>query len=282
MADVTISQLTQGTPNGNNLLPYSTGSNTLSVPVSALLQNTNNVGIGVNASVYGNNLILRGSDSPTFIGKQPLGLGILNGGNYDLAGIDFKNLTGNSLAGRIGVEVTGGGGYMKFGTSNNYASGINNTALIIDPIGAVTKPSQPAFAVQADNTSYVHPANSLVRILAFTGKLFDVGNNFNTSLSRFTAAAGGIYSFSGMLRTNPSPNGWLYPSFFVNGVQYGNASLPGLSWNQNPNSSGFGTSNFHTLIKLNAGDYVDYYFGVGSAGTYQIDGQSIWYGYLLG
>ena len=137
MADVTISQLTKGIPAGNSILPYSTGSDTLGVPVSALLQNTNNVGIGVNASVYGNNLILRGSDSPTFIGKQPLGLGILNGGNYDLAGIDFKNITGNSLAGRIGVEVTSGGGTMKFGTSNNYATGITNTALTIDPSGNV-------------------------------------------------------------------------------------------------------------------------------------------------
>jgi len=145
-----------------------------------------------------------------------------------------------------------------------------------------TRPIQPAFAVQADNNSYIHPANSLVRILAFTSKIFDIGNNFDTSLSRFTAPASGVYSFSGMLRTNPSPNGWLYPSFFVNGSQYGNGSLPGLSWNQNPNSSGFGTSNFHTLIRLNAGDYVDYYFGVGSTGTYQIDGQSVWYGYLLG
>ena len=47
MADVTISSLPQGTPSGNHLLPYSTGSNTLGVPVSAIFQNvTSNVGIG--------------------------------------------------------------------------------------------------------------------------------------------------------------------------------------------------------------------------------------------
>jgi len=39
MADVTISQLTEGTPTGNNILPYSTGSTTLGVPVSAIFQN---------------------------------------------------------------------------------------------------------------------------------------------------------------------------------------------------------------------------------------------------
>ncbi len=45
MADVTISALTPGTPAGNSILPYSTGAVTLSVPVSAIFQNTSNVGI---------------------------------------------------------------------------------------------------------------------------------------------------------------------------------------------------------------------------------------------
>jgi hypothetical protein len=46
MADVTINELTRGVPTGNNILPYSTGSNTLGVPVSAILQNAGNIGIG--------------------------------------------------------------------------------------------------------------------------------------------------------------------------------------------------------------------------------------------
>ena len=46
MADVTINELTRGTPAGGNVLPYSTGSNTLGVPVSAILQNAGNIGIG--------------------------------------------------------------------------------------------------------------------------------------------------------------------------------------------------------------------------------------------
>jgi len=47
MADVTISSLPTGTPYGNALLPYSTGLNTLGVPVSALFQGIgSNIGIG--------------------------------------------------------------------------------------------------------------------------------------------------------------------------------------------------------------------------------------------
>jgi len=45
MADVTISELNKGIPTGNALIPYSTGGNTLGVPVSAILQNAGNIGI---------------------------------------------------------------------------------------------------------------------------------------------------------------------------------------------------------------------------------------------
>jgi len=51
MADVTINGLTPGTPAGNNILPYSTGANTLSVPVSALFHNAGNIGIGTSNPV---------------------------------------------------------------------------------------------------------------------------------------------------------------------------------------------------------------------------------------
>jgi hypothetical protein len=71
MADVTISSLTQGIPAGSDILPYSTGSSTLGVPVSAIFQNTNRVGIGTSSPIYpieivDNNLpyiVLRGSNS---------------------------------------------------------------------------------------------------------------------------------------------------------------------------------------------------------------------------
>ena len=46
MADVTISQLTQGVPSNAALLPYAQEGNTLCVAASALLQNAGNIGIG--------------------------------------------------------------------------------------------------------------------------------------------------------------------------------------------------------------------------------------------
>ena len=54
MADVTINELTRGTPAGGNVLPYSSGANTLSVPVSAIFQNGCVVGIGTAAPLMPN------------------------------------------------------------------------------------------------------------------------------------------------------------------------------------------------------------------------------------
>jgi len=76
MADVTISQLTPGVPTGNNILPYSTGSNTLSVPVSAILQNAGNVGIGT--TTPNAKLDVNGDINST---NTPKAYGIFNGSN---------------------------------------------------------------------------------------------------------------------------------------------------------------------------------------------------------
>ena len=67
MADVTISQLTRGTPSGSNILPYSTGSDTLGTPVSAILQNTSKVGIGTTDPLYNLHLNYNDADQTNFL-----------------------------------------------------------------------------------------------------------------------------------------------------------------------------------------------------------------------
>ena len=52
MADVTISQLTKGTPTNNGLIPYSTGTSTLAVPVSGLFLGARNFPIGTSSSAW--------------------------------------------------------------------------------------------------------------------------------------------------------------------------------------------------------------------------------------
>jgi len=75
MADVTISQLSRNVPSGNNILPYSTGSNTLGVPVSAIFQNVSTrVGINSNSTYSGAGLQVNGSVLLTLSGGNQLGL----------------------------------------------------------------------------------------------------------------------------------------------------------------------------------------------------------------
>ena len=70
MADVTISSLPLGTPAGGNVLPYSTGSNTLGVPVSAIFHNAGNIGIGITNPTLGK-LQVHIADGPS--GTETLG-----------------------------------------------------------------------------------------------------------------------------------------------------------------------------------------------------------------
>lgn len=60
--------------------------------------------------------------------------------NNDVVALDFRptyaSLGIHTLA-RIAAQMTDSGSYLKFGTSNNYSSGITNTAMVIDPTGTV-------------------------------------------------------------------------------------------------------------------------------------------------
>ena len=133
MADVTISQLTQGTPAGSGLIPFSTGSSTLAVPASAILQNVGNVGVGtVNPS---SKLTISGAVGASGQGRFA---GWYNSG--DMAG----------LAAEIGTS--GGEGYLyAYNRSTSTYAPINiatgNTGLkfrtdgVIDVTGKLNSPT---------------------------------------------------------------------------------------------------------------------------------------------
>ncbi|WP_224962505.1 beta strand repeat-containing protein [Geomonas subterranea] len=82
------------------------------------------------------------------------GLGSFTGGGhgvmtlttpYDGAthtAIDFNYSANSGAQARIAAKLTGAGSYLYFGTSNNYSSGITNTAMTIDPSGNVTIPTK--------------------------------------------------------------------------------------------------------------------------------------------
>lgn len=164
-------------------------------------------------------------------------------------------------------------------TFSNAASGTAGNALTwserlrIDAAGRVTMPYQPAFnafySVNGSfnlNSSAVWPHDSL---------RFDRGNNFNTSLYRFTAPVAGVYFFEFQtIQINALNN--LAVGFRINGgVADGSRqhmSNYGSGWQQISTSSAF---------SLNAGDYVDV-ANIGPTSTFHGGSWQNFSGYLIG
>jgi hypothetical protein len=92
---------------------------------------------GVNASNIAYRFQVNGiSGATAFTGTIRLGLGVGGStGATDLSGIDFFGNVDTLPKARIAVLSNNFGSYLRFGTSNNYAAGITNTAMTIDELG---------------------------------------------------------------------------------------------------------------------------------------------------
>ncbi|MFA6091099.1 MAG: hypothetical protein WC774_04990 [Candidatus Gracilibacteria bacterium] len=96
-----------------------------------------NVGIGTTSPLTKLH-IEDGAQIASFLGttRGTFSLSSPYAANYYQA-IDFLYTSNANPTARIGVKNTSGGTYLNFGTSNNYAGGITNTAMSIDPSGNV-------------------------------------------------------------------------------------------------------------------------------------------------
>jgi len=163
MADITISNLTKATPSGNNILPYSTGSSTLGVPVSAIFQSSGiNVAIGTSTpfvqpgpslhikTVTGANLVLEkasgsGISFRDSSNQRALIQGILNSDglsfHYGESSVEAMRI---NASGKIGIGTSNpvrpldieytnvGGGIEEMGLRLfNKASSTNATGLLL-------------------------------------------------------------------------------------------------------------------------------------------------------
>lgn len=100
------------------------------------IDSAGNVGIG---GTPGYKLDVVGpSGVSSFTGVNRLGVMVRGSSSgTDYSGIDFSGSANATTFARIGVLSTPSGSSIVLGTSNNYASGITNTALTIDPSGNV-------------------------------------------------------------------------------------------------------------------------------------------------
>lgn len=113
-------------------------------PSSFTIDTSGKVGIGTTAPgeklhVAGQVRIAPGAGNfaTTFTGNVASAIAVTGSiGNNEFARLTFGNGLQANYAG-VGTKVTSGGSYLYLGTSNNYANGITNEAVVIDPVGNV-------------------------------------------------------------------------------------------------------------------------------------------------
>jgi len=245
MADVKISQLTQGLPAGNNLLPYSTGSSTLAVATSAIFENVGSI-INVNGK-SNQSLIILTNDAALNAGGNGLRVGLDNNLNA------FVN---NSKAGSLSFSTT------------------NIERMKIDSNGVITIPYQPAFHVWNKTAQslgggavmqFNEPSTNPTRV-------FNQGNYYANN--KFTAPVAGVYQFSTNVLLNSTTRGSYWGvGLVLNGtdtIEFSYAA--GGSLQQSLNIS--------ATIKLAANDFID--VRASTDGTINIDNSGTFSGHLVG
>ena len=254
MADVTINELTRGTPTGGNILPYSTGSNTLGVPVSAILQNAGNIGIGTSnplrlLHVEG---ITPGSQQVPFhvgCGESSIGFGVL-----ECPVIFGWNGTLNSAHKPLSIRSTSAI-QLYLNTDGKVGIGTTTPAAKLDVNGDVningylTTNLARVFAIR----SVGNVGNNSV--VPWNNVLVNKGNNYNASTGRFTAPKTGLYRVSAFfilgLYGGGGGGGSGNFNIRVNQVTYANCHV-------NHNDT-WDNSSMDVIVSLNTGDYVDCY-----------------------
>lgn len=311
MADVTISQLTQGTPAGNNILPYSNGQNTLGVQLSAIFFNTstsigmgyrNDAGDPVPAGVFNlgsassGRALAWGSVANNYSnifgsysgGSLVLGtntLGGIDGGTSSLSGDKYYSSYNNS-----GTVAPARRNIIRLNTFNDNGiqfftnpgevleRGVEFTPLErmrIDASGRVTKPFQPAFHVwnQVNQTLTNNTVMQFDAATSNSARVFNQGGHYANG--RFTAPVAGLYQFSVNVLMNSAVGGDArYIGFVLNGTDL-------LDYAYVYAGQTYQSFNVSATIKLAATNYIEVRaFGTGA--TMNMDNSGTFSGHLVG
>jgi len=202
-----------------------------------VLKSTGNVGVGITTPTSKLH-VYDPTATATFTGNQAQGLTI-TGGDYvtnNHALIGFKSSTYSSSGNlvQIGAQFTNTGTYLKFGTSNSYATGITNTALAITPAGeigvgttnpAASFPNSWAGSTVGVGVSSAGTAVVGVKSTSTTGySFFDQTNNNSKSLLIGTYGSSYASSLFGVAYANNSFM-YSYPDSKLTIGTFGNADL---------------------------------------------------------
>lgn len=128
----------------------------------------------------------------------------------NLSGVHLTNNESGSGAadGLIVAKWSDGTNYFYDYENKPIVFGTDNTErLRIDASGRMTTPSQPSFQARSNisNLTLSNYAGATYHLNMFNAEYFDIGNNFNTTNSTFTAPVAGRYYFYTQLQLSSSP-----------------------------------------------------------------------------
>ena len=159
-----------------------------------------------------------------------------------------------------GLEGSGGstggvGGNIQFATRGDNASGVPIERMRIDSTGRITASYQPSFSAYHSVNQNIS-ANTWTKVSLNTTR-FNIGSNYNTSTSNFTAPVSGRYFVSYTIQFDLQTVEYLYSAIKINGnfYHYGEGrrllNPGGGTW------GGDNTLNAAQLVNLAANDTVD-------------------------
>jgi len=230
MADVTISSLPLGTPSGNHLLPYSTGSSTLGVPVSAIFQNSNNIGIGTTTPSNVAVITVNRPGNDTYIQLQEGGVNTAqiesyNGGALYLTAQNAKPvIIRTSSTDRVTIDASGDVNI----TGSLKAQGLAKV-----------------FAVLTSGP-YTYPSNTTVK---WNDVKTNIGSKYDSNTGYFTATKLAVYKVSAFWISSGAGNYYIRKNGTTN-----------IAASHNNHNDTWDNSSMTCLVELNAGEYVDFYY----------------------
>ena len=151
--------------------------------------------------------------------------------------------------------------------------------LSVDASGRMLKPNQPGFSVRHVTTSSVDVTTEHIAFAnsptTANNSGFNTGNHFNTSNGAFTAPVAGRYLFGVCMRYDGFSGSYFYGTLKKNGSSYIARQLTSIQ----------GTYlhiSIHAIAELAASDYMVFTLISNGDTSINIDGDSTFYGYLLG
>ena len=170
---------------------------------------------------------------------------------------------------------------LKVGTIQDHSN--STTALTIDSSGRILTPARPAFRAEkrASNQTL---SSGTTALITFEHEAFDIGSDYDTSTSRFTAPIAGIYHFNAVVRAvaNNGTMDYVSMKLYKNGSLYADMFQMQTAANQMGNSHIGGSA----TVQLAATDYVSIHVSI--SGTSPLvhahaSGQRTWFsGHLIG